>query len=85
MVNKFTKIAKIPCKTLRKTQCIFSEFFCEKLNLRHFYVENSTFLPTFPTFSTRFFTTKSPLIQSNIFHYSTDPTNTIINNLIERN
>ena len=85
MVNRLIKIVEIPCKTICKTQCIFREYFCEKLTNLISYVENHIFLLTFPTFSTHFFTTKSPLTQSNIFHYSTNPTNTIINNLIERN
>ena len=76
---------EIPCKTHSKTLFIFSELFCEKNNSLPSFVENSTFTRTFPTFSTHFFTSKSPLIISNIFHYSTDPTtNTTINNLIER-
>ena len=85
MVNKFVQNVETLCKTLSKIQCIICGLFCEKLKSRHFYVENHAFLPTFPTFSNHFFTSKSPLIISNIFHYSTDPTNTIINNLIERN
>lgn len=85
MVNNFTQNVETLCKTLSKIRCILCELFCEKLKTYHFYVENSAFLLTFPTFSTHFFTSKSPLIISNIFHYSTDPTNTIINNLIERN
>ena len=85
MANQNHQNVEIPCKTLCKTWCIFREYFCEKLKIKHPYVENPTFLLTFPTFSTHFFTNKLPLIISNIFHYSTKSTNTIINNLIERN
>lgn len=85
MANKFIKNVEIPCKTHSKTLFIFGELFCEKNNSLPSFVENSTFTHTFPTFSTHFFTNKLPLIISNLFHYSTKPTNTIINNLIERN
>ena len=85
MANKLTKNVEIPCKTHSKTLFIIGELFCEKNKKLSSFVENPAFSLTFPTFSTYFFTNKLPLIISNLFHYSTKPTNTIINNLIERN
>ena len=73
-------LCKTPCKSYSKTRAIF----CGNVSSRQKKVQNSTFSHTFPCLSTNFFTTLSPLFISNLFHYSTDPTITTINNIIER-
>ena len=74
-------LCKTPCKSRGKTRALF----CGNKILHQNLVQNSTFSHTFPCLSTNFFTTQSPLFLSNLFHYSTDPTITTINNIIERN
>ena len=73
-----------PCKNLCKTQCKVCAKFREKLNYIQIYVYKLIIPLTFSDFFTTFYTTKSPLLLSNSFHYSTASTNTTINNLIER-
>ena len=74
-------LCKTPCKSRSKTRARF----CGNKKVHQNLVQNSIFSHTFPRLSTNFFTTTSPLFLSNLFHYSTDPTITIINNIIERN
>lgn len=84
MDNKITQIVEIQCKTTCKTLRKIRANFCANLFRFIKIVYNFTFPPTFPAFSTHFPTTTSPLYITNFFHYSTSPTITTINNLIER-
>ena len=81
---KSTKIlenlCKTPCKSTRKTRVNF----CANILNTQNPVYKTLFPPTFPLLSTDLPTTTSPLYLINLFHYSTDPTITTINNLIER-
>ena len=75
---------EIKCKTIRKSLCNFIVKIRANLLLNQNPVQTSQFPPSFPTFFTHFHTTNSHLFLSNTFHYSTAPTNTTTNNLIER-
>ena len=81
MVNIVTKLflnVEIMCKKLCKTLCISPVKLCVKFKYIIFSVQNSTFPPTFPFFSTHFLTTRPHLYLINVFHYSTHSTNTTI-------
>ena len=87
MVNLNTKITQnveILCKSLRKTQCKSIVNLRAKLKIDVHSVEISTFTPTFSHFFANFPTTIHNLFPPGLFHFFTDPTITIINNLKER-
>ena len=81
MVN-LPQNVEIMRKTLRKSlrkSCVKS---CEKFNNQQFGVEKHGFPHTFSSFPTDFYTTKSPLYLSNLFHFYTYVTTTTINNIL---
>lgn len=83
--KKFVQIVEITCKTIWKTPCKSPAKFRAKLLVHPKSVYKIFIPPTFPTLPTKLFTTPPPLSLSNLFHYSTTPTNTTINKIIERN
>ena len=80
MAKILENLCKTKCKSTSKTRVNF----CAKFLTFTKNVHNSPFPLTFSNFCTNFFTTFLPLYLTNIFHYSTDPTITTTNNLIER-
>ena len=71
------------CKTLRETLRKKMEKLCVKTSNLNYSFKNRTFSHTFRAFSADFFTVKSPLFQTIVFHFSTVPittTTNIINN-----
>ena len=81
MAKNVQNSCKTLLKSLRKTRvkiCSKNKYFTNP-------VQNTTFPPTFPTFPTTFPTAIPPLSSLNLFHFSTEPTTTTINNLEERN
>ena len=80
MAKILENLCKTPCKSTRKTCAYFRANLTKAQNP----VYKIHFPPAFPSLSTKLHTTISPLYLTNLFHYSTDPTITTINNLIER-
>lgn len=72
------------CKTLCKPRSKTCVFFCAIPNTHQNHVHISSFSQTFSYFFTDFHTIFSPLFFNSFIHYSTEPTNTTINNFIER-
>ena len=81
----FIQNVEIMCKSTCKTTC--KSIAKLRVKLKNFIhrVEILTFPPTFPTFPTTFPTTNHHLLLLRLFHFFTDPTNTTINYLKERN
>lgn len=82
MVNKIIQYVEILCITIWKSPCKFRANFCEKLVHHHFSVYKKFYSPTFPTHSTIFFTPYPSDTPAYLFHYSTTPTITTTNYLI---
>lgn len=74
MVNFFTQIVEIMCKTQCKSLRISRVKLLHSYNFFIQNVKNLFFPPTFPIFPTIFPTTYFPLLQARLFHFSTDPT-----------
>lgn len=72
------------CKTMCKPYSKTRVFFCAILNFIQKCVHISFFSQAFSHFFTTFHTTFLPLFFNYLIHYSTKPTNTTINNFIER-
>ena len=79
------KNVEILCKNLSINPRINFVKLCEKLLSSFFVCKIGAFPQTFSSLYTTFFTTNSSLFISRLFHFSTEPITTTINNLLERN
>lgn len=82
--RKFPQNVEILWKSACKSTCISRGNPCEKLAPSKSHVENFPNPHFSHNFPTNFFTTSPPLFLPRLFHYSTDPTTTTINNIKER-